>query len=189
MRFTFVTTRQFHTISRLWFGFAASPRIPRFDREPFNSTGGTFTHEGTNFTSARIPMLLEKVADAALRCPRAVQARHEPRSGPVRPLDAGGVVAARQPSTNNFGMHRSVLVHQSTDRGHRSRVQSVGRRERRSCQNVITEPGRNYLRDQGEERQRFIKCATILSLCLANRKTQKGIHRWKRMSLDPFECR
>ena len=75
MRFTFVTTRQFHTISRLWFGFAASPRIPRFDREPFNSTGGTFTHEVTNFTSARIPMLLEKVADAALRCPRAVQAR------------------------------------------------------------------------------------------------------------------
>ncbi len=45
----------------------------------------------------RISKLLETVADAALRRPRAVQARHEPRSGPVRPLDAGGVVAARQP--------------------------------------------------------------------------------------------
>ena len=54
-----------------------------------------------------IPKLLEKVADAALRRPSAVQARHEPRSGPVRPLDAGGVVAARQPSTNIFGMHRN----------------------------------------------------------------------------------
>ena len=55
MRFTFVTTRQFHTISRLWFGFTASSRIQRFDREPSNSTGGTFTHEVTNFTSARSP--------------------------------------------------------------------------------------------------------------------------------------
>ncbi len=33
----------------------------------------------------RISKLLETVADAALRRPRAVQARHEPRSGPVKP--------------------------------------------------------------------------------------------------------
>ena len=58
MRFTFVATRQFLTISRLWFSFTASSRIPRFDREPSNSTGGTFTHEVTNFTSARTPKLL-----------------------------------------------------------------------------------------------------------------------------------
>ncbi len=44
-----------------------------------------------------ISKLLETVADAALRRPRAVQARHVQRSGPVRPLDAGGVVAARLP--------------------------------------------------------------------------------------------
>ena len=52
MRFTFVTTRQFLSASRLWFGFAASSRTPRFGREPSNSTGGTFTHEVTNFTGA-----------------------------------------------------------------------------------------------------------------------------------------
>ena len=58
MRFTFVTTRQFLSASRLWFGFTASSRIPRFGREPSHSTGGTFPHEVTNFTSARIPKLL-----------------------------------------------------------------------------------------------------------------------------------
>ena len=50
-----------------------------------------------------ISKLLETVADAALRRPRAVQARREPRSGPVRPLDAGGVVAARQPLPTTSG--------------------------------------------------------------------------------------
>ena len=76
MRFTFVATRQFHTISRLWFGFTASSRIPRFDREPSNSIGGTFTHEVTNFTSARIPKLLE-VGLVALRrvAPRSAAQR------------------------------------------------------------------------------------------------------------------
>ncbi len=53
-----------------------------------------------------IPKLLEKVADAAPRRPRAVLARHELRSGPILPLDAGAVVAARQPATNNFGLLR-----------------------------------------------------------------------------------
>ena len=57
-RLTFVATRQFQTISRWWFGFTASSRIPRFDREPANSTGGTFTHEVTHFTNARIPRWL-----------------------------------------------------------------------------------------------------------------------------------
>src|SRR5215207_5563375 len=65
MRFTFVTTRPFHSISRLWFGFTASSRISRFGREPSNSTGGTLTHEVTNFTSARIPKLLEVGAGSA----------------------------------------------------------------------------------------------------------------------------
>ena len=51
----------------------------------------------------RISKLWETVADAALRRPGAVQARHEPRSGPVRPLDAGGVVAARQPLPTTSG--------------------------------------------------------------------------------------
>ncbi len=38
--------------SRLWFGLTASSRTLHFGREPSNSTGGTFTHEATNFTGA-----------------------------------------------------------------------------------------------------------------------------------------
>jgi len=57
MRLTFVATRQFYTASRFWFSLTASSRTPRFDREPSNSTGGTLTHEVTNFTSARIRKL------------------------------------------------------------------------------------------------------------------------------------
>ena len=52
MRFTFVTTQQFLSASRLWFGLTASSRTPRFGREPSNSTGGTLTHEVTTFTGA-----------------------------------------------------------------------------------------------------------------------------------------
>ncbi len=84
MRFTFVTTRQFLSASRWWFGFTASSRIPRFGREPSHSTGGTFTHEATHFTSARIPKLLVgmnelKDMDCAGRAQR--RRRFGPRKG------------------------------------------------------------------------------------------------------------
>jgi hypothetical protein len=60
--------------SRLWFGLAASSRTLHFGREPSNSTGGTFTHEATNFTGAHPtsevgfkPMLLCILAKYSLR--------------------------------------------------------------------------------------------------------------------------
>jgi hypothetical protein len=53
MRFTFVATRPFLSLSRLRFGLTASSRTERFGREPSNSTGGTSTHEDSSFTGAR----------------------------------------------------------------------------------------------------------------------------------------
>ena len=52
MRFTFVATRPFLSLSRLWFSLTASSRTERFGREPSNSTGGTCTHEDASFTGA-----------------------------------------------------------------------------------------------------------------------------------------
>ena len=52
-----------------------------------------------------IPKLLEKVADAALRRPRAVQARHEPRCGPCTPAERGRGCRSATTSTKNFGTY------------------------------------------------------------------------------------
>ncbi len=61
--------------SRLWFGLTASSRTLHFGREPSNSTGGTFTHEATNFTGAHPKSEIRRVKmmqcfEAAMICNR-----------------------------------------------------------------------------------------------------------------------